>query len=188
MVFLLSALWWIRGLWKLPDVRDWVWGKLGLVLMCRVMLCKSLLQFSVLGLCSLPDVWPEAKLWWKNEDNGDTLRHSVPRPCSRPPSTDTSAGDSWTLTGTSGSISCGVMLLSPGAHKVLFVPSTSLFLQSCVSSGGCMVGLMVTFSKKAYAIPRSAAPRAPAPVEGHCWLIPPQEPLRHSKADLAQSL
>ena len=41
-------------------------------------------------------------------------------------------------------------------------------LQSCVSSGGCMVGLMVTFSKKAYAIPRSAAPRAPAPVEGHC--------------------
>ena len=30
-----SALWWrrIRGLWKLPDGRDWLWGKLGLVLM-----------------------------------------------------------------------------------------------------------------------------------------------------------
>ena len=29
--------------------------------------------------------------------------------------------------------------------------------QSCVSSGGSMVGLMVTSSKRAYAIPRSAA-------------------------------
>ena len=31
-------------------------------------------------------------------------------------------------------------LLGPGAHKVLFVPSKSLFPQSCVSSGGSMVG------------------------------------------------
>ena len=30
--------------------------------------------------------------------------------------------------------------LGPGAHKVLFVPSKSLFPQSCVSSGGSMVG------------------------------------------------
>ena len=34
--------------------------------------------------------------------------------------------------------------------------------QSCVSSGSSMVGLMVTFSKRAYAIPGSTAPRAPA--------------------------
>ena len=59
-------------------------------------------------------------------------------------------------------------LLGPGAHKVLFVPSKSLFPQSCVSSGGSMVGLMVTSSKRAYAIPRSAAPRAPAHLAGHC--------------------
>ena len=57
-------------------------------------------------------------------------------------------------------------LLGPGAHKFLFVPSKSLFPQSCLSSGGSMVELMVTSSKRAYAIPRSAAPRAP--VEGHC--------------------
>ena len=31
-------------------------------------------------------------------------------------------------------------LLGPGAHKVLFVPSKNLFPQSCVSSGGSMVG------------------------------------------------
>jgi len=31
-----------------------------------------------------------------------------------------------------------------------------------------MLGLMATSSKRAYAIPRSATPRAPAPVAGHC--------------------
>ena len=54
-------------------------------------------------------------------------------------------------------------LLGPSVHKVLFVPSKSLFPQSCVSTGGSMVGLIATSSKRAYAIPRSAAPRAPAP-------------------------
>ena len=38
-----------------------------------------------------------------------------------------------------------------------------------------MVGFMVTSSKKAYAIPRYAVPRAPAPAAGHCWPVPPQE-------------
>ena len=38
-------------------------------------------------------------------------------------------------------------LLGPGAHKILFVLSKSLFPQSYVSSGGSMVGLMVTYSK-----------------------------------------
>ena len=31
-------------------------------------------------------------------------------------------------------------LLGPDAHKVLFVPSKSLFPQACVSSGSSMVG------------------------------------------------
>ena len=79
-------------------------------------------------------------------------------------------------------------LLGPSVHKVLFVPSKSLFPQSCESSGCSMVGLMATSSKRAYATPRSAAPRAPAPVAGHCWPIPPQETLENSKAGLAQSL
>ena len=60
------------------------------------------------------------------------------------------------------------LLLSPGVHKVLFVPSKSLFSQSCVSSGSSRVGLMVTPSKRTYAIPKSAAPKAPAPAAGHC--------------------
>ena len=59
-------------------------------------------------------------------------------------------------------------LLGPSAHNVLFVPSKSLFPESCVSSGSSMVVLMATSSKRAYVIPRSAAPRVPAPVVGHC--------------------
>ena len=35
-------------------------------------------------------------------------------------------------------------LLGPGVHQVLFVPSKSLFPQSCVSSGGTVVGLIVS--------------------------------------------
>ena len=64
----------------------------------------------------------------------------------------------------------GPLLLSPGpgAHKVLSVSSKSLFPQSFVSSGSSMMGLMVTSSKRAYAIPRSAAPRVPAPAAGQC--------------------
>ena len=71
-------------------------------------------------------------------------------------------------------------LLDPGGHKVLFVPSKSLFPQSCLSSGSSKVRLTVTSSKKAYAIPRSTAPRAPAPTAVHCWPIPLQETLKQS--------
>ena len=52
-----------------------------------------------------------------------------PQPCSRPPLTHASAGDSWTLTGKSGSVFCGVTAPFSWVlvHKVLFVPSKSLF-------------------------------------------------------------
>ena len=73
----------------------------------------------------------------------------------------------------------------PGAHKVLFVPSKSLLPLSCVSSGGSMVGLMATSSKRAYAILRSAAPRALTPAAGHCDLYFRR---RHPNTVLSQSL
>ena len=44
-------------------------------------------------------------------------------------------------------------ILGLGVPKVLFVPSKSLFPQSCISSGSSMVGLMVISFKRAYAIP-----------------------------------
>ena len=109
-------------------------------------------------------------------------------PCSRPLLTHTSAGDFWTLPGKSGSVSYGALLLSPGSwctqgSVCALQESVS---QSCVSSGGSMVGLMVTSSNRAYAIPRSAAPRAPAPAAAHCWPVPPQEMLKHSSVSISE--
>ena len=75
-------------------------------------------------------------------------------------------------------------LLGPGARKVLFVPSKSPFPQSCVSSGGSVVGLMATSCKRAYATPRPAAPGAPALAAVHCWPVPPQETLKHNSGSV----
>ena len=76
-------------------------------------------------------------------------------------------------------------LLGPGAHNLLFVPSKSLFPQSCVSSGTSLVGLMVTSSKRAYVIPRSTTPRAPALQQS---TADPYLHRRHSNTVLSQSL
>ena len=68
----------IRGLWKLPDGIDWLWGKLGLVLMGRAMLSKFLIQFSVDGWGCVPsllfDLRPNHGRG--NKDNGDLLHRS----------------------------------------------------------------------------------------------------------------
>ena len=40
--------------------------------------------------------------------------------------------------------------------------------QSCVSSGSSVVGLMLTSSKRAYAVPRSTATQTPALAAVHC--------------------
>jgi len=45
--------------------------------------------------------------------------------------------------------------------------------------------LMVTSSKRAYAKPKSTAPRAPVPTAVHCWPIPPQETLKHSSVSVS---
>ena len=55
-------------------------------------------------------------------------------------------------------------LLGPGAHKFLFVPSKSPFPQSCVSSGGSLVGLMVT-SKEGSSYP-GLLTQSPCPCGG----------------------
>ena len=97
------------------------------------------------------DSWTWLSDWTElNKDNGGLLQKApcmhccaqCPQACSRPPLTHASAVDSWTLTGKSGSVSFGVTAPFSWVlvHKVLFVLSKSLFSQSCVSSGGSMVG------------------------------------------------
>ena len=109
-----------------------------------------------------------------------TLQQATADPCLR-----------WRLLNTHGEIWVSLLwghcsfLLGHGAHKVLFVLSKSLFPESCESPGGSMVGLMATPSKRAYATPRSVAPRAPAPAAVPCWLVPPQETLKHSSGSVS---
>ena len=146
MVFILSALCLIRirGLWKLPDRRDWLWGKLGLVLIGRAMLSKSLIQFSVDGWGCVPSLLFDLRPNYggSNEDNGDLLQKVLcthchtqhPRPCSRPLPTHASTTDSWTLHGQVWvSLFWGYcsFLLGPGAHKVMFVPSKTVSPALC---------------------------------------------------------
>ena len=64
----------------------------------------------------------------------------------------------------------GLLIFSPGAWCTQG-PVCALqesISQFCVSSASSMVGLMVTSSKRAHAIPKSAAPRAPVPLAVHC--------------------
>ena len=161
------------------------------------MLSKSLIQFSVDGwscvLSLLFDLRPNYS--GGNEDNGDLLQqallHSVPPTLQQATSIPRLH---WRLLDTHGQVWLSLLwghccfLPGPGAHKVLFLPSKSLFLQSWVSSAGSMAGLMVTSSKRADAIPRSTAPRAPGPAAVHCRPVPPQEMLKHSSASVSVGL
>ena len=76
-------------------------------------------------------------------------------------------------------------LLGPGAHKLFFVSSMSLLPQSCVSSYSSMARLVGTSSKRAYAIPKSTIPRAPAPAAVQWWPLPPQKILKHSSGSIS---
>ena len=177
------SLWWlrIRSLWKLPDGRDWLRGKQGLVLLGRAMLSKSLIQFPVDGQGCIPSLLFDLRLNYGggNEDNDNlpqkvlcTLLHSV-SPTLQQATTDPCLCSRFL--DTHGKVWVSLLwdycsfLPGPGAHKVLFVPSKSLFHQFFVNSGESMVGLKMTSSKRAYTIPQSAAPRAPSLAAGHSW-------------------
>ena len=123
---------------------------MGLILMG--MASKSLIQFSVEEWVYVRSLLFDQRPNYcgGNEDNGDLLQNipcmhcytQCPQPCSRPPQTHASARDSWTLRTSLGKVSCGITALLSWilVHMVLFVPSKSLFPQSCVSSGSSMMG------------------------------------------------
>ena len=111
-----------------------------------------------------------------NEDNGDSLKRShtctatlsAPNPAAghhRPTPLPETPGHPQAIWGSLLWGHCS-FLLGPGAQGSVCALQESIS-QSCVSSGRSIVGLMATSSKRAYAVPKSAAPRAPAPVAGH---------------------
>ena len=130
MVFIL-----IRGLWKLPDGRDWLRGKLGLVLMGGAMLNKSVIQFSVDGQGCVPSLLFDLRQNYggDNVNNGKLFQkvlcthgHSqCPQPCSRPPLTQASARHSWTSWASLG------QSFTPSNHPSL---NLSFYLSVCILS------------------------------------------------------
>ena len=142
--------------------------------MGRIMLSKSLIQFSVDGwscVLSLLFTWGQTvvevmkimptsfKMSYARTATLSSLNpvagHSQPK---RQPETP---GHSQACLHQS---LVGSLLLSPGswcAQGSVFALQ-SLLPQFCLSSSSSMVGSMATSSKSTYAMPRSAAPRAPA--------------------------
>ena len=60
-------------------------------------------------------------------------------------------------------------LLGPGAHKVLFVPSKSLlYFQFLCKFWQLYGGVNGDLLQESLCLPKSAAPRAPAPAAVHC--------------------
>ena len=123
-------------------------------------------------LCSLPVIYLGPNYGGGNEDTGDLLQE-VPRMhhCPQCPQTCSSHCQTTPPPETPGHSQAslgqslvGSLLLFPGSWC-----SQESISQSCVNNDSFMVGLMATSSKRAYAIPRSAAPRAPDPAAGHCW-------------------
>ena len=81
----------------------------------------------------------------------------------------------------------GSLLLSPGSWCT---QGSVCALPESVSPALCKFwrlygGVNGDLSKRAYAIPRSTAPRAPAPAAVHGWPVPPQETLKHSSGSVS---
>ena len=150
-----------KGLLKLPDGNC---GENGLVLMGRALLRKSLIQLSNFLLMD-GAVFPPSCLIWDQTvvEIMKIMATSFKRSCACIATfsiSDFAAGYCQStpllkLLDTHRQVWVSLLwghcpfLLGLGAHKVLFVPSKSLFPHSCVSSGGSIVGLMATSSKSA---------------------------------------
>ena len=148
--------------------------------MGRAMLSKSLIQFSVDGSSCVPSLlftWGQTMVEVKKIMVTSLKRYhtctatlSAPNPAAghhRPTPPPEIPGHSQANLGQS---LVGSLLLSRWSWCTQgFVCALQESIsQSCVSSGSSMVGLMATSSNRAYAIPKSASPRAPVPVAVHC--------------------
>ena len=134
------------------------------------MLSKSLIQFSADGQGCVPsllfDLRP--KYGGGNKDNGDLLQ-KVPcthcyTQCPNPEQVTADPHLCQRLLDTHRQVWVILLrghfsfLLGPDVHKISFMPSKRWLYG----------GVMLTSSKRAYAIPRSTAPRASASAAVHC--------------------
>ena len=115
----------VKKINKLPDGRDWLRGKLGLVLMGGAMFNKSLIQFSIDGQDCVPSLLLDLRSNYGggNEDNCDLLQKvpcthcctQCPQPCSRPPPTVPPLETPGHSRASLGESLVGSLLLCPGS-------------------------------------------------------------------------
>ena len=81
----------IRGLCKLLDGRDWLWGKLSLILVGKNRLSKPLIQFAAAGWSCVPSLWCGLRplaywVWWALTIGpaSSVKTNSAKRPLSQP--------------------------------------------------------------------------------------------------------
>ena len=139
--FPFSALWWrrIRGLWKLPDGRDWLRGELGPILLGRAKFSKSLIQFSIdewgcvpsLLLAKGQTMVVEMKIMATSFKRSHACTAILSAPALQQATTN--AHHHRRLLDPHGQVWVSLLwghcsfLLGPGAHKFLFVPAKSWF-------------------------------------------------------------
>ena len=115
----------IRGLWKLPDERDWLWVKLGLALVGKAILSKFLIHFSADGCACIPSLWIGLRPAHKGSQD---CRCQCTYPCSRPllihTSQETPGKSQVWLSLLWGHCS---FLLGPDVPKVLLCPQRVCF-------------------------------------------------------------
>ena len=161
------------------------------------MLSKSLIEFSVDGWSCVPSLLFDLRPIYGevNEDNGNLLQKvacthcctQCLQPCSRPPLNHTSSQRLLDTHRKSGSVSFGITApfsWVPEHTRFCLCPPRVYFPVLC-KFWQLYVSLMVTSSKRAYAIPRSAAPEPPP-----LWqtTADPYLHRRHSNTVLSQSL
>ena len=187
----------IRGLWKLPDGRHWLRGKLGVVLMGGATINKCLTQFSVNGWGHVPSLLFDLK---PNYGGGDEVNsHRLQQvscahcctqcswPCSRPlppaPSLLETPGHSQASPCQS---LVGSLHLSPGSWCAQGLVCA---LQESVSPVLCKFwqpygGVNGNLLQEGFCHTQICCFQSPWPCGRHCWPIPLQKTLKHSKAGL----
>ena len=151
------------------------------------MLSKSLIQFSINVWGCVPSLLSTMVEVMKKMVTSFKRSHACTATLSAP---NLAAGHHWPMPllespgyswASLGQSLVRSLLLSPGSWCT---QDSVCALQESVSqilckSGSSMVGLMAMSSKRAYAIPKSAAPKAPDHLAVHCWPIALQETLKH---------